>query len=112
MALEAYRHLLRAARVAFQGDARLLTAARHEARKGFESGHALAPGSHEAKAGVAHAEEVARILRHNIVQGQRANEEEQSFKLRIHDEIERGDNETIKLGSMGKGASTQCCSSR
>ncbi len=52
------------------GDTRVLTAARQEARKRFEQQANLASDSPAIGAGIAHAEEVARILRHNIVQGQ------------------------------------------
>ena len=60
------------------GDARLLDSARQEARKGFENSHVWSADSKEAIAGIAHAEEVARMLRHNIVQGQHAGEQSYS----------------------------------
>lgn len=100
MALAAYRHILRSTRIAFQGlycscarpidlqasrrqlttatgDARLLAAARNEARKGFETNSHLLSDSKEATAGIAHAEDVAKILRHNVVQGEQAGEGEE-----------------------------------
>jgi len=111
MALAAYRGILRSARIAFQGDIRLLPAARGHARKEFEAKRLLAPDSAEARSSIAHAEEVARVLRHNVVQGIR-NEEEAtgSYTLRIHEDIERGDNESIKAGRGMEGmAKGQCC---
>ncbi|KAI8950115.1 hypothetical protein F4801DRAFT_362512 [Xylaria longipes] len=104
-ALPAYRNLLRAARVAFQGDGTMLTAARSSIRQGFRANAALEPTSPEFPAAVKHAEEVATILRQNVVQGKRDGDR---YKLRIHEETERGDNDTIKTASSGGG---KCCSS-
>ena len=89
MALEAYRSVLRAARVAFQGeihqnsrpklcslltastsgDARVLSAARVEARSKFNSYRFLSVDDPEANQKIVEAQEVARLLRQNIVQG-------------------------------------------
>ena len=65
----AYRHLLRATRIAFVNDTRVLLSARQEARKQFRSNAHLGAGSEEATGRVKHAEEVAEILRRNVVQG-------------------------------------------
>ncbi|KAI4943469.1 Mitochondrial zinc maintenance protein 1, mitochondrial [Alternaria rosae] len=112
MALVAYRNLLRSARIAFQGDMNTLFAARTEARKKFEANRDLRIGSEELQLSLVHAEEVAKFLRENVVQGQAADTEGESYKLRIHEHTERGDNEDIK---KGKGKSTlggtKCCSS-
>ncbi|TRX96411.1 hypothetical protein FHL15_002683 [Xylaria flabelliformis] len=70
-ALPAYRNLLRAARLAFQGDSTMLTAARSSIREGFRVNAALEPSSPEFPAAVKHAEEVATILRQNVVQGKK-----------------------------------------
>lgn len=122
MALSAYRHLLRATRIAFQGDFHLLHAARTQARTGFDSLRSLEPDSEEAVKGIAHAEGVASVLRHNIVQGKRRedsdvirmgtaeNDEHKTgvltavLELNIHEHTERGDNDTVKhpLGKDGK----------
>lgn len=61
------------------GDERLLSAARHEARKGFNSKRQLA-GGEEAAAGIAHAEDVARILRQNVVQGQQLDGKDEKYR--------------------------------
>ncbi|KAH3918032.1 zinc maintenance protein [Parastagonospora nodorum] len=111
MALVAYRNLLRSARVAFQGDMNTLFAARAEVRRNFESNRSLTAGSDELSKQLTHAEEVAKFLRENVVQGQAADDEG-SYKLRIHEHTERGNNEDIR---KGKGKSTlgrvKCCSS-
>jgi complex III assembly factor LYRM7 len=73
MALAAYRHLLRATRIAFVGDFHLLHAARTQAREGFNSLATLKPDSEEAQKGIAHAEGVAEVLRHNVVQGKQVD---------------------------------------
>ncbi|KAL9062417.1 MAG: hypothetical protein Q9161_009815 [Pseudevernia consocians] len=70
MALAAYRHVLRSTRVAFQGDLRLLLAARVEARSKFDHNRFLSPSSTEAEQKVLEAKEIARILRQNVVQGE------------------------------------------
>jgi len=97
MALQAYRHLLRSTRIAFAGDARLLHAARVEARNAFQQNAALSPDSPETAAAVAHAEEVAQILKENVVQGKKGGDN--LYKLRIHEHTERGDNDTIKIAN-------------
>jgi len=101
MALAAYRHLLRATRIAFQGDYHLLHAARSQARTGFDSLSSLDPSSDEAQKGIQHAEGVAEILKHNIVQGKQLDGSD-VLQLRIHKDTERGDNDTVK-NPFGKG---------
>lgn len=128
------------------GDARILSAARIEARSRFDSNRSLEPGSPDVKQRVSEAEEVARILRQNIVQGEplagtkngdqryRASSLPQSIwaffqlnkvgaarvwkivltiwgcaELRIHKDIERGDNASIKTGSVLTAAGGSCC---
>ncbi|KAJ4349754.1 Mitochondrial zinc maintenance protein 1, mitochondrial [Didymosphaeria variabile] len=80
MAIAAYRNLLRSARIAFRGDTRMLSAARLEARKNFENNRGLATESEEYTRSIAHAEEVAKFLRENVVQGQ-ATETEGSYSM-------------------------------
>ncbi|GAW23218.1 hypothetical protein ANO14919_127690 [Xylariales sp. No.14919] len=108
-ALPVYRNLLRAARLAFQGDVATLTAARSSIREGFRANATLEPTSPEFPAAVKHAEEVATILRQNVVQGQKEGD---IYKLRIHEETERGDNESVKFaGTNLSSGSGKCCSS-
>ncbi|KAH7230421.1 uncharacterized protein BKA55DRAFT_598659 [Fusarium redolens] len=105
-ALNAYRHLMRAARIAFQGDAPILSAAQLQIRNEFRQKASI--NASDAPAAIKHAEDVAKVLRQNVVQGQRTEEGKDTFKLRIHEDIERGDNESIK--TAGKGAvSGGCC---
>ncbi|OSS53748.1 hypothetical protein B5807_00265 [Epicoccum nigrum] len=110
MALVAYRNLLRSARIAFHGDANVLSAARVEVRKNFESNRHLQTGSEEMQKEIARANEVAKFLRENVVQGEAT--EGDNYKIRIHEHTERGDNEDIKK-NKGKTTlgGTKCCSS-
>ncbi|KAF1978540.1 mitochondrial zinc maintenance protein 1, mitochondrial [Bimuria novae-zelandiae CBS 107.79] len=110
MALAAYRNLLRSASIAFRGDMRMLSAARLEARKNFENNRGLASGSEEYTKQITHAQEVAKFLRENVVQGQ-AIDAEGRYRLNIHEHTERGDNEDIKKGKGNTLAGTKCCSS-
>jgi len=105
MALAAYRHLLRATKIAFEGDTHLLHAARIQAREGFNKSRSLNASSDEAVKGIEHAEGVAEVLRHNIVQGKKI-EGKEALQLRIHKDTERGDNNTIK-DPMGKGGTVK-----
>lgn len=106
------------------GDAPILSAAQLQIRNEFRQ-KALADAA-DASAAIKHAEEVAKVLRQNVVQGQRTEEGKDTFsefrlvgrgrkrklitftELRIHEDIERGDNESIKTagnGTVGGG----CC---
>ncbi|KAB5559644.1 mitochondrial zinc maintenance protein 1, mitochondrial [Coniochaeta sp. 2T2.1] len=108
MALVAYRNLLRAAKIAFEGDSRVLAAATETIRQSFRDKRSLSPSDPEVQAGVQHAQEVASFLRSNVVQGKKEGD---VYKLRIHDDIERGDNDTIMMG--GKAVQVEggkCCS--
>jgi complex III assembly factor LYRM7 len=58
------------------GDYHLLHAARQQAREGFNNLRSAKATSDEATKGIAHAEEVAKLLRHNIVQGQKVEGKE------------------------------------
>ncbi|KLU90432.1 hypothetical protein MAPG_10286 [Magnaporthiopsis poae ATCC 64411] len=92
-ALAAYRHLLRAFAVAFKDDTRVLTAARQQISSQFRD-KSLRPCDLEPA--IREAEEVAQFLRSNVVQGKM--QDDGSYKLNIHDETERGDNDTIRMG--------------
>ncbi|KAK4454738.1 mitochondrial zinc maintenance protein 1, mitochondrial [Podospora aff. communis PSN243] len=96
MALQAYRQLWRAANIAFQGDFRVLDAARQQIRQGFREKATLPPSDPQIQPALKHAEEVAHFLRTNLVQGKKEGDR---YVLRIHDDIERGDNDTVKLGN-------------
>ncbi|KAK2735077.1 Mitochondrial zinc maintenance protein 1, mitochondrial [Myotisia sp. PD_48] len=117
-ALGAYRQLLRATRIAFCGDFRVLDAARAEARKQFDQNRGLGV---DTPMKIQDAVEAAQILKTNIVQGTKVESTDENGKpvekystsllglyisdylskfgivaLRIHEHIERGDNDTIK----------------
>lgn len=68
-ALQAYRSLLRATRLTFQGDERLLAGARDQIRAGFRDKASLSPSDPAVAPAVEHAQQVAAMLRENVVQG-------------------------------------------
>lgn len=76
MALPAYRSLLRASRLAFQGDERMLSAARTQIRTGFREKSVLQPTDPAVMPAIQHAQAVAAFLTANVVQGKREDEGE------------------------------------
>ncbi|KTA95237.1 Mitochondrial zinc maintenance protein 1, mitochondrial [Nakaseomyces glabratus] len=104
-ALIAYKHGLRATRVAFDGDNRVLLAARAEMRKGMEN----PDSSKTTQEQIQHLEEVATFLKRNLVQGQKI-EGEEKYHLKIHKDIELGDNESIKQKTEFKARPFKKCS--
>ncbi|KAL2062157.1 hypothetical protein VTL71DRAFT_6423 [Oculimacula yallundae] len=95
MATSAYRSILRSARLAFEGDTHLLQAARNQARQTFQHNASMSLDDPAYAPAIAHAVEVAKILKENVVQGRLG--ENDRYKLRIHEHTERGDNDTIKM---------------
>jgi hypothetical protein len=77
-----------------------LFAARAEARKNFESNRGLAAGSDERSKQIAHAEEVAKFLRENVVQGQAADTEGNNYST-SWDTASRGQVMSNMLQSCG-----------
>lgn len=71
MATQAYRHLLRATRIAFAGDERVLSAARDQIRTGFRDKASLSPSDPAVAPALQHAQEVAEFLKANLVQGRK-----------------------------------------
>ncbi|KAL1856163.1 Mitochondrial zinc maintenance protein 1, mitochondrial [Paecilomyces lecythidis] len=107
--LSAYRQLLRATRIAFQDDYHMLYAARAEARRRFDEHRRTGV---DTPMHIQTAIETANILRHNLVQGVRdADKEDAQWRLRIHEDIERGDNDTIKTAGGKSVKVEKCCSS-
>ncbi|BGP53726.1 hypothetical protein JCM8202_003657 [Rhodotorula sphaerocarpa] len=119
-AASAYRALLRAQRLTFKGDEFALKAAHLQTRVLF---HRFIPSASASRSPfaapnadvpipvptfapegeltadkvdehIAGAFEIAEFLRRNVVQG--VKNDEGNFSLRIHDETERGDNESIR----------------
>ncbi|KAK3298683.1 uncharacterized protein B0H64DRAFT_385815 [Chaetomium fimeti] len=110
-ALTAYRHLMRAARIAFEGDVRTLDAAKQSIRQGFRDKASLPPSDPSIQPAIQHAQEVASFLKANLVQGKR--EEGGKYKLRIHEHTERGDNDSIKMANNNTNmGGVKCCSER
>ncbi|KAK2760004.1 Mitochondrial zinc maintenance protein 1, mitochondrial [Arachnomyces sp. PD_36] len=105
-AISAYRNLLRATRIAFQGDNHMLHAARSETRKHFDQNRSVGV---DTPLHIQHAVETADILRHNVVQG-RKEEGEGKYELRIHKDIELGDNDTVKIPGGGNVKVDKPCS--
>ncbi|KAF7545795.1 hypothetical protein G7Z17_g8904 [Cylindrodendrum hubeiense] len=103
MALSAYRSLMRSARIAFQGDGPILAAAQVQIRNEFRQRASLDPSDESVPAAIQHAEQVAKVLRENVVQGKKIEEGQDRYKLRIHEHTERGDNESIKTAGSGSG---------
>ena len=65
----------------------MLYAARTEARSKFDSNLSLNPQSRDVRKKIAEAEEIARILRQNIVQGEKLGEmggEEQKYRALLY----------------------------
>ncbi|GAA6027082.1 hypothetical protein JCM8097_006097 [Rhodosporidiobolus ruineniae] len=123
-AASAYRSLLRAQRLTFKGDDFALKAAHQQTRILFNrfipsssASSSLSPFAPNPSYGAApelkpaegeeltpqkvdeHIEaafEIAKFLRTNVVQGVR--NDEGNYALRIHEETERGDNESVRKG--------------
>ena len=64
----------------FTGDDRLLTGAVSQARSAFQSHRSTPPSSPEFHENIKHANDVARLLRENVVQGARAEGQEEGGK--------------------------------
>ncbi|KAL2161006.1 hypothetical protein VTH06DRAFT_8719 [Thermothelomyces fergusii] len=107
-AIQAYRNLLRAARIAFDGDVRMLDAAKQSIRQGFRDKASLPASDPSIAPAIQHAEEVASFLKANLVQGRREGD---IYKLRIHEHTERGDNDSIKKANKNpQTGGVKCCS--
>lgn len=83
MALQAYRSLFRATRLTFQGDERLLTNARDQIRAGFREKAGLSPSDPAVAPAVQHAQEIAAMLRENVVQGRNEGDGRYSKYFRL-----------------------------
>ncbi|KAG5974699.1 hypothetical protein E4U55_008085 [Claviceps digitariae] len=79
-ALAAYRELMRAARLAFQGDAPVLAAAQQQIRAGFSRQASLCPSESTTRDAIQHAQDVAQFLRANVVQGKRMDSEKDMYR--------------------------------
>lgn len=105
-AIRSYRSLVRAARLAFRGDAQALIASQQRIRTEY-----AAPVADRAELlkRVQMAKDVAHILQCNVVQG--IQNEKGNYKLDIRNSTELGDNDSrfqaniVDSGSSGAG----CC---
>ncbi|GAB0137843.1 hypothetical protein EsDP_00006096 [Epichloe bromicola] len=109
MALAAYRNLLRAARIAFQGDAPVLAAAQQQIRQEFGQKANMSSSEPMVQDAIQRAQEVAHFLKANVVQGKKMDGEENMYQLRIHEHTERGDNDSIKVAGQGTLGGGGCC---
>lgn len=111
-ALLVYRAALRATRVAFNGDSKILTASRLKIREGYDQNRNLTDKEEINKA-ITDLDEVAKFLVKNIVQAE--EKEKDKYFLHFHKDTELGDNATIKqnnranMGSLA-GAKVRRCS--
>ncbi|CCG82161.1 Putative uncharacterized protein [Taphrina deformans PYCC 5710] len=103
--IHAYRNIIRSAGIAFKGDTATLLAARMEIRRNFEASRELTDSEQVTK--VQHAQEIAKVLRQNVVQGRLDETKEDTYDLRIHKDIELGDNETIRQKKSQAAAAGQ-----
>ncbi|EMR11316.1 hypothetical protein PNEG_00345 [Pneumocystis murina B123] len=85
--LSSYRNLLRAINVTFKDDLQLLEASKKQIRNTFYHDKEKNLNEEEIQKKVKHANDIASILRKNIVQG-RLNSSGH-YSLRIHDDTER-----------------------
>lgn len=69
-----------------------MISARHQARTSFALNSSLLPLSPEAVAQIAHAEDVATILRQNVVQGQKMDGTGEKYR-----EFEYGNSQVVRL---------------
>lgn len=60
------------------GDVAVLHAARQQVRVGFRDNAAMSPDDPRLAAAIAHAEEVAKFLKENVVQGKHEGEDKYS----------------------------------
>ncbi|KAK9446449.1 uncharacterized protein V1518DRAFT_423980 [Limtongia smithiae] len=129
--LNSYRSLLRATRIAFGADTRMLLAARGEIRRNYDLGarefvdDGTTAAAEELNKRLEHAAGVALILRSNIAQGvmtpdgERATsapsttatlggeedgvQDEGTYQIRLHKYSELGDNKSVKGGKTNLG---------
>ena len=69
------------ANASITGDASTLTAARYEVRKNFDQSRSLLLDSEETSKRVAQAEEIAKFLRENVVQGEAVDAEASRYSM-------------------------------
>ncbi|CCD22869.1 Mzm1p NDAI_0A07150 [Naumovozyma dairenensis CBS 421] len=99
-ALRAYRHGLRATKIAFNNDTRMLVASRVQMREAMRNSSTKNSNETEIQHEIKHLEEVAILLKRNVVQGvKETTVADSKYHLNIHKDIELGDNDTLKKAS-------------
>ncbi|ODV91131.1 hypothetical protein CANCADRAFT_116740 [Tortispora caseinolytica NRRL Y-17796] len=108
-AVAAYRNVWRAINIAFKEDVELMTGARMRLRSEFEANRNLIEDKEQLDEKILHANAVATLLRQNLVQGKakEGSEDKPKYVLRLHEEIELGDNETIFQGKTKRDTPTK-----
>ncbi len=84
----------------------MLASALATARSTFDSSRSIIPNSSEARAAIAHAEEVAGILRRNVVQG-KGNGEDTFRKLLVASHTQRMERHVV-LSIMREDSPRTC----
>ncbi|ORZ07968.1 hypothetical protein BCR41DRAFT_359716 [Lobosporangium transversale] len=96
--LSAYRNLLKAQRQTFKGDWTTLTAARQKTYTEFDSKRNETDEA-KIKQQLELANQVASLLRHNLAQAVRVEGSNDVYSLKLTEEHELGDNETLRQAS-------------
>lgn len=68
------------------GDAPVLAAAQQQIRDGFKQKASLTPSDPDAASAIQHAQEVAKFLRSNVVQGVRLDGHDNKYRKRDTDQ--------------------------
>ncbi|KAG0250250.1 hypothetical protein DFQ27_009494 [Actinomortierella ambigua] len=97
-ALNAYKDLLKAQRVAFRGDVATLSAAREKTYQEFNM-RRNETNEKTIEEQLHLANQVTSLLRHNLVQGVQKKDRKDLYELKIREETELGDNETLREAS-------------
>lgn len=83
-----------------------------EARHRFATeGRDLARTSKAAQDKLKLADEVSVFLRRNLVQGEKVEGSDEQYRIRITEQTERGDNESIKQAGKGHMGTLNPCGS-
>ncbi|KAI8594295.1 hypothetical protein EDD21DRAFT_393820 [Dissophora ornata] len=96
--LGAYRNLLKAQRQTFKGDWNTLAAARQKTYTEFDSKR-NETDEIKIKEQLELAEQVASLLRHNLAQAVRIDGSKDVYSLKLNQDHELGDNETLRQAS-------------
>ncbi|KAG9065478.1 hypothetical protein KI688_001764 [Linnemannia hyalina] len=96
--LGAYRNLLKAQKLTFKGDWATLAAAREKTYTEFNLKRSETDET-KIKEQLHLAEQVASLLRHNLAQAVQVDGNKNLYSLKLNEEHELGDNETLRQAS-------------